>query len=61
MRVTFALILVFTCSPLGWAQEATFTIKHITPETALKAAQGALAPCRVAGSRLPSRWSTGLA
>jgi uncharacterized protein GlcG (DUF336 family) len=49
MRATFALILILTCSPSARAQEATFTIKQITPETALKAAQGALAACRVAG------------
>ncbi len=40
-----ALLLV---SPASWAQ-ATFTVKVLTPETALKAAQAALKKCRDSG------------
>jgi uncharacterized protein GlcG (DUF336 family) len=41
----FALLLV---SAASWA-EATFTVKVLTPETALKAAQAALQKCRDSG------------
>ena len=33
----------------AWAAEPTYSIKLLTPETALKAAQGALARCRANG------------
>lgn len=36
-------------STAGAAEPATFTLKHLTPETALKAAQAALAQCRKDG------------
>src|SRR5688572_277470 len=36
-------------APIALAQPATFTVKQLTPETALKAAQAALAKCRADG------------
>ena len=36
-------------APLALAQPATFTVKQLTPESALKAAQAALAKCRADG------------
>jgi uncharacterized protein GlcG (DUF336 family) len=45
-----ALGLAFLASsPVMAAEEATFSIKLLTPETALKAAQAALKSCRDAG------------
>jgi uncharacterized protein GlcG (DUF336 family) len=44
-----ALALAFTCLPAAAAADATFAIKLLTPETALKAAQAALARCRANG------------
>jgi uncharacterized protein GlcG (DUF336 family) len=43
-----ALALAFICVP-ALAADATFAIKLLTPETALKAAQAALARCRAHG------------
>lgn len=43
-----ALALLFLCAP-AVAADATFAIKLLTPETALKAAQAALARCRANG------------
>jgi uncharacterized protein GlcG (DUF336 family) len=43
-----ALALLLACAP-AWAADATFTVKLLTPETALKAAQAALARCRASG------------
>lgn len=46
-RIALALVLA---SGSAWAAEsATFTLKTLTPETALKAAQAALAKCRADG------------
>ena len=45
-RVAAALMLL---APIAFAQPATFTVKQLTPETALKAAQAALAKCRADG------------
>ena len=42
------LALLFASAP-AWAADATFTVKVLTPETALKAAQAALARCRSSG------------
>jgi len=42
------LSLLFASAP-AWATDATFTVKVLTPETALKAAQAALARCRASG------------
>jgi uncharacterized protein GlcG (DUF336 family) len=42
-----ALLALFSTAAL--AQSATFTIRVLTPETALKAAQAALAKCRADG------------
>ena len=46
MRRIFALTLWWACAAQA---EATFTVKALTPETALKAAQAALAKCRAGG------------
>ena len=45
---TWAAALLFAV-PAAFAQQATFTVKQLTPETALKAAQAALADCRKRG------------
>ena len=42
------IALLFICAP-AVAADATFAIKLLTPETALKAAQAALARCRANG------------
>ena len=44
-----AAIAVLVAGPALAADPATFTIKSLTPETALKAAQAALAKCRADG------------
>jgi uncharacterized protein GlcG (DUF336 family) len=44
-----AAIMVAFVSAAALAQSATFTVKTITPEAALKAAQAALAKCRAEG------------
>jgi uncharacterized protein GlcG (DUF336 family) len=46
VRRIFALTLWWACAAQA---EATFTVKALTPETALKAAQAALAKCRAGG------------
>jgi uncharacterized protein GlcG (DUF336 family) len=47
---TFALALMALTAGLpAQAQEGTFTVKHLTPETALKAADAALKACRADG------------
>ena len=47
---TSLLVLTMTACPLFAAEtDATFTVKMLTPETALKAAQAALAKCRKDG------------
>jgi uncharacterized protein GlcG (DUF336 family) len=43
-----AIASLFAMAP-GLAADATFTVKSLTPETALKAAQAALAKCRADG------------
>src|SRR5215207_9222231 len=44
------VLAMFLCSSLAdAAQEATFSTRQLTPETALKAAQGALTRCRAGG------------
>jgi uncharacterized protein GlcG (DUF336 family) len=48
--VTARLVLaLFLLSSSVHAADATFTVKLLTPETALKAAQAALARCRASG------------
>ena len=42
-------VVLALCSPLATAQQATYSVKLLTPETALAAAQAALAHCRNAG------------
>ena len=47
---TTLLVLAMTAYPLFAAEtDATFTVKMLTPETALKAAQAAMAKCRKDG------------
>lgn len=48
-RWRLAATLFLLASPFALAQSATFTVKQLTPETALKAAQAALAKCRADG------------
>lgn len=48
-----ALALAATlAAPRAFAQEATYSAPFLTPETALKAAQGALKSCREAGFQI---------
>ena len=54
-RSTFGLAVAFTAC--AWAtsaaaQQATYSVKLLTPETALAAAQAALAHCRKAGHQV---------
>jgi len=50
MKISLKLASVLLCAPFGvQAQEATFTSQSLTPETALAAAQAALAQCRKNG------------
>jgi uncharacterized protein GlcG (DUF336 family) len=44
-----ALLLLLSCFPLAVHAQATFTLRVLTPETALKAAQAALKKCRDGG------------
>ena len=48
VRVVMPLALAL-CSQLAIAQQAVYAVKLLTPETALAAAQAALAHCRKAG------------
>lgn len=50
-RVTAGAIAALAISAAS-AQSATFTVKQFTPETALKAAQAALAQCRKDGHQI---------
>lgn len=43
------LILFAAYMPSSWSQEGTFGVHMLTPETALRAAQAALAKCRADG------------
>jgi uncharacterized protein GlcG (DUF336 family) len=45
----FLLILCLAHAPLAAAADGTFSVKVLTPETALKAAQAALKKCRDGG------------
>ncbi len=47
-RATAWVVCVAACS-FAYADNTTFTIRQLTPETALKAAQAALAKCRADG------------
>ncbi len=48
-----SVLATFLCGTLpGVAQDATFSVKHLTPEMALKAAQVALATCRANGHQV---------
>lgn len=50
MKINLMATSVLLCASFGvQAQEATFTIQSLTPETALTAAQAALAQCRKNG------------
>lgn len=44
-----AALAIVVALPASAAEPATFTIRQLTPETALKAAQAALAKCRADG------------
>lgn len=47
MRTPRGLVAALLLAPLcGWGQQATYVVKSLTPEAALKAAQAALAKCR---------------
>lgn len=48
MKSMLALLAAGLCTTAG-AQEATFPLRALTPETALKAAQAALGDCRARG------------
>ena len=48
MRLVLAALLALAASAAAGA-DATFTLRVLTPETALKAAQAALASCRASG------------
>ena len=51
LRLAAALMVgPFACS--AWAQQATYSVKLLTPEAALTAAQAALAHCRKAGHQV---------
>jgi uncharacterized protein GlcG (DUF336 family) len=45
----FVLLVGLVSAPVATAADATFTMKVLTPETALKAAQAALKKCRDSG------------
>ena len=47
-----AVAIFMATSGTVWAQSATFTVKQLTPEAALKAAQAALATCRKNGHQV---------
>jgi uncharacterized protein GlcG (DUF336 family) len=51
MNARLAAAAILLLAPLGAAAQggATYTVKQLTPETALKAAQAALAKCRADG------------
>jgi uncharacterized protein GlcG (DUF336 family) len=49
MRGLAAALMASFLAPVAAAADATYTVKQLTPETALKAAQAALAHCRGAG------------
>jgi uncharacterized protein GlcG (DUF336 family) len=46
-RISMAAVAM--ASSMAFAQSATFTVRSLTPEAALKAAQAALAKCRAEG------------
>jgi uncharacterized protein GlcG (DUF336 family) len=48
-RVVAAIALACACAMPAAAQQGTFTVKMMTPETALKAADAALKACRAEG------------
>jgi uncharacterized protein GlcG (DUF336 family) len=49
MRAAVGAALAIALQGVSAAETATFTVKMLTPETALKAAQAALAKCRADG------------
>jgi uncharacterized protein GlcG (DUF336 family) len=51
LTIVPSLLLSLSAGP-GAAQQATYTVKLLTPETALVAAQAALAHCRGAGHQV---------
>jgi uncharacterized protein GlcG (DUF336 family) len=49
MRLAAALLACVAVGGIAHAADATYTVRQLTPETALKAAQAALAKCRADG------------
>jgi uncharacterized protein GlcG (DUF336 family) len=49
MRRALAVVALLAAGGLAHATDATFNVRQLTPETALKAAQAALARCRADG------------
>jgi len=49
MKRALALVACVTACSLAHAADATFAVRQLTPDTALKAAQAALAKCRAEG------------
>ena len=49
MHAAWTLLTIIICGLPATAQDATFSTRQLTPETALKAAQGALTNCRTSG------------
>lgn len=47
--LAFLIACLLACASAATAQDATFTVKQLTPESALKIAQGALDACRKQG------------
>jgi uncharacterized protein GlcG (DUF336 family) len=50
--LALSVLAMAACSAASAAPEATYTVKLLTPETALSAAQAALAHCRQAGHQV---------
>ena len=51
-RLAAALLATTAFAGGAWAQQATYSVKLLTPEAALTAAQAALAQCRKAGHQV---------
>lgn len=49
MRALVSIVALVLSMHAAWAQDATFAVRMLTPETALRAAQAALESCRRSG------------
>ena len=49
MRAPVSIVALVLSMHAAWAQDATFAVRMLTPETALRAAQAALESCRRSG------------